>query len=295
MKSDEDYAVLLAVVDHGSLTAAAEALGRSLQSVSRALSAIERQLKITLFTRTTRRVHPTPACLTFVERVRPALHEIAAARDELTEQQAQLRGAIRLAAPPAFGARYVAPALAAFLRVHPGVNVELALSERHIDLGETGADLALRLGHLPSSDLRAKRIGELRRVLFGAPEYFAARGYPRVPADLADHDCLIRQGLDHDRWEFGGEPGMAVDVRGRFRSTSAEACNMAAAAGCGIARAPLWQVRELVESGGVQIVLAEFEPQAAPLNLVWATGRALPRRVRALVDFLAERLSKEVG
>ncbi|RKP43514.1 LysR family transcriptional regulator [Trinickia fusca] len=294
MKSDEDYGVLLAVVDHGSLTAAAEALDRSLQSVSRALAAIERQLKITLFTRTTRRVHPTPACLAFVERVRPALREIAAARDELTEQQAQLRGAIRVAAPPAFGARYIAPALAAFLRAHPGVSVELALSERHVDLGEAGADLALRLGHLPSSTLRAKRIGELRRVVFGAPEYFAGRGYPRVPADLADHDCLIRQGLEHDRWEFS-EPGMAVDVRGRFRSTSAEACNMAAVAGCGVARAPLWQVRELVESGSVQIVLAEFEPQAAPLNLVWATGRALPRRVRALVDFLAERLSKEVG
>lgn len=290
MRSSEDYVVLLAVVDHGSLTAAAAALGRSLQSISRSLAAIERQLNVVLFNRTTRRVHPTPGCLAFVNRIRPAVCEIGAAREELVEQHVQLRGAIRIAAPTSFGAQYVAPALAAFLRVHANVSSELILSERHVDLASEAVDVALRLGKLPDSSLRARQVGELRRVVFGAPAYFAERGYPAHPRDLVNYECLLRRGKLREIWEFGAE-GQVVEVRGRFYSSSADACNMAAAAGFGIARAPLWQVRNLFEAKQVEVVLAGFEPEAAPVHLVWATGRALPRRVRTLIDFLAENIS----
>lgn len=290
MRSSEDYAVLLAVVDHGSLTAAAASLGRSLQSVSRSLAAIEKQLNVVLFKRTTRRVHPTPACLAFVTRIRPAVREIGAARDELVEQNAQLRGAIRVAAPTSFGAQYVAPALAAFLRLHANVSSELVLSERHVDLASDAIDVALRLGKLPDSSLRARQIGELRRVVFGAPAYFSEHGYPSHPLDLMNYDCLLRRGKLRETWEFGAD-GLAVEVRGRFYSSSAHACNMAAASGFGIARAPLWQVRDLVDAKKVEVVLAEFEPEAAPVHLVWAAGRSLPRRIRALIDFLAENIA----
>jgi DNA-binding transcriptional LysR family regulator len=292
MRSNEDYAVLLAVVDHGSLTAAAASLGRSLQSVSRSLAAIEKQLNVVLFKRTTRRAHPTPACLAFVNRIRPAVREIGAARDELLDQNAQLRGAIRVAAPTSFGAQYVAPALATFLRLHTNVSSELLLSERHVDLASDSVDVALRLGKLPDSSLRARQIGELRRVVFGAPVYFAERGYPTHPRDLANHDCLLRRGKLRETWQFGAQ-AFAAEVRGRFYSSSAHACNMAAAAGYGIARAPLWQVRDLVDAKKVEVVLAGFEPEAAPVHLVWAAGRSLPRRVRALIDFLAENIAAQ--
>ena len=292
MTAGEDYEVLLAVVDHGSLTAAARSLGRSLQSISRSLASIEQQLNVSLFTRTTRRVHPTPACLAFVSRIRPALREIHSARDELTEQNILLRGSIRIAAPSSFGAQYVVPPITAFLGIHAGVSMELLFSERHVDLASEGIDLAVRLGELPDSSLRARRVTEFRRVLFAAPEYLAARGYPVDPSDLAKHECILRKNPLRDVWEFGAD-GRGVEVHGRLRANDADACNMAAAAGHGIARAPLWQVRGLVDSGTVEVVLAEFEPKPVPVHLVWVAGRSLPRRVKALIDFLAQRIAAQ--
>jgi DNA-binding transcriptional LysR family regulator len=294
MKNGEDYDVLLAVADHGSLIAAAASLGRSLQSVSRALATLERQLNVTLLNRTTRRVYPTAACVAFVERIRPAVREIAAARELLADQGQQLRGAIRLAAPTWFGTQYAVPAVAEFLRMHGGVSIELVLSERHIDLAGDAIDVSLRLGTLPPSHLKAKRIGTLRRVIFGAPSYFATHGYPKAPSDLAKHECLLRKSTEHEAWVFGPD-GETVTVTGRFRSSHAQACNLAAAAGLGIARAPLWQVQEYVNAASVELVLTEFEPEPAPIHLVWTSGRALPKRVRALVDFLAVRIGAEVG
>lgn len=292
MRSGEDYQVLLAVFDHGSLTAAAASLGRTLQSISRSLAAIEQELNVVLFNRTTRRAHPTPACLAFVTRIRPAMREIRAAREELAEQNAQLRGAIRVAAPTSFGSQYVAPALASFLRTHVNVSAELLLSERRVDLVSDAVDLALRLGELPDSNLRARQIGRLRRVVFGAPTYFAEHGYPATPADLSNYDCLLRRGKLRESWEFGADRE-SVDVRGRFYSASADACNAAAAAGFGIARAPLWQARQLIDAGKVEVILTEFEAEAVPVHLVWPTGRTLPRRVRALVECLADHVSAQ--
>lgn len=292
MRANEDYAVLLAVVDHGSLTAAAAALGRSLQSVSRSLASMERELNVSLFNRTTRRVYPTPACLSFIERIRPAVQEIVAARDALVDQAQQLRGAIRLAAPTWFGTQYAVPAVAEFMRLHSGVSIELVLSERHVDLAGEAIDVSLRLGALPPSDLKAKRIGVLRRVIFGAPSYFSARGYPQVPGDLAHHECLLRKSADEEAWLFGPD-GQTVRVKGRFRSSHAQACNLAAVAGLGVARAPLWQVQDYVTDGSIELVLTAFEPEAAPVHLVWPAGKALPKRVRSLVDFLAERIGAQ--
>lgn len=292
MTAGDDYEVLLAVIDHGSLTAAARSLGRSLQAVSRSLASIEQQLNVSLFTRTTRRVHPTAACLAFANRVRPALREIHSARDELIEQNVQLRGAIRTAAPSSFGVQYVVPSVSAFMGIRAGVSVELLFSEKHVDLASEGIDLAVRLGSLPDSNLRARQVAEFRRVVFAAPEYLAARGYPVDPSDLAKHECILRKDPLRDVWEFGAD-SRSVEVHGRLRANDADACNMAAAAGHGIARAPLWQVRGLVDSGALEVVLAEFEPKPVPVHLVWVAGRSLPRRVRALIDFLAERIAAQ--
>jgi DNA-binding transcriptional LysR family regulator len=292
MAAGDDYEVLLAVIDHGSLTAAAKSLGRSLQAISRSLASIEHQLNVSLFTRTTRRVVPTRACLAFVSRIRPALSEIHSARDELIEQNLQLRGSIRVAAPSSFGVQYVVPQITAFMARHAGVSVELLFSERHVDLASEGIDLAVRLGELPDSNLRARRVTEFRRVLFASREYLIARGYPVDPSDLANHECILRKDPLRDIWAFGTDE-RPVQVHGRLRANDAAACNMAAAAGHGIARAPLWQVRSLVDSGAVDVVLAEFEPKPVPVHLVWVAGRSLPRRVRALIDFLAERIAAQ--
>jgi DNA-binding transcriptional LysR family regulator len=289
MKASDDYAVLLAVIDEGSLTAAAKSLGRSLQSVSRGLASLEQELNVSLFHRTTRRVQPSAACLAFAARIRPAVNEIRAARDELADHTTQLRGAIRIGAPTAFGAECVTLLLAEFLRTHANVSTELVLSEQHMNLASEKIDLAVRLGRLPDSNLRSRQVGALRRVVFGAPAYFAGHGYPPHPSDLVDHECLLRQDPARETWAFANGAG-PVEVRGRPRSASAQACNSAAASGGGIARAPLFQVSAWVEAGKVEIVLADFEPEPVPVHLVWTAGRSAPRRVRVLIDFLAARL-----
>jgi DNA-binding transcriptional LysR family regulator len=240
MRNGEDYEVLLAVADHGSLTAAAASLGRSLQSVSRALAALERQLNVTLFNRTTRRVYPTAACIAFIDRIRPAVREIAAARELLVDHGQQLRGAIRLAAPTWFGTQYAVPAVAEFLRMHSGVSIELVLSERHVDLAGDAIDVSLRLGTLPASDLKAKRVGTLRRVIFGAPSYLAARGYPSAPADLANHECLLRKSTENEAWLFGPEPCASVQS-GCGGGARHRAC--AALAGTGVCRRGQYRTR----------------------------------------------------
>ncbi|MFM0719420.1 LysR family transcriptional regulator [Paraburkholderia strydomiana] len=285
----DEYEVLLAILDEGSLTAAARSLGRTLQSVSRAIAKLERDLNATLFHRTTRRVQPTAACLKFAARIRPALGEIDAARDELVDHATQLRGSIRVGAPTAFGAEFVAPLVAQFLSIHESVRIELVLAEQHLDLAKANIDLAVRLGHLPDSTLRAKQVGTLRRVVFGTPEYFASHGYPAHPSELALHDCMLRQHPLRETWTFN-RAGGSVEVAGRFRSTSALACNAAAAAGAGIGRAPSFQVQKLLDAGQVVTALDSFEPEPVPVHLVWTGGRSVPRRVRTLIDFLAARL-----
>ncbi|PRZ49729.1 LysR family transcriptional regulator [Paraburkholderia fungorum] len=293
MNKDE-YEVLLAILDEGSLTAAARSLGRTLQSVSRAIAALERELNTILFHRTTRRVEPTAACLKFAARIRPALGEISAARDELVDQATQLRGSIRVGAPTAFGAEFVSPILATFLAIHESVRAELVLAEQHLDLAKADIDLAVRLGRLPDSNLRAKQVGTLRRVVFGTPSYFAARGYPIHPSDLASHDCILRQHAERETWTFN-RAGGAVEVTGRFRSASALACNAAAAAGAGIGRAPIFQVQKLLDAAQVVTVLDAFEPEPVPVHLVWSAGRPVARRIRALIDFMAARLVSGTG
>lgn len=287
----DEYAVLVAVVDEGSLTAAARRLGRSLQAVSRSLLALEHEFGVSLVQRTTRQSRPTEAGLAFLAKVRPALADLEAARQAVTESSARLAGSIRIGGPQLFGAAFLTPAVAAFMARHPAVEVELVLEDAFADLVAVGLDVALRFGDLPSSSLKSRRLGALRQVVFGAPAYFAARGWPKAPADLARHACIVRTSAKSpESWTFrrrGAE--LRVDVGGAFRSGSPAACNEAAAQGLGIARAPLWQIRPLVGAGRVAVALEAFEPSPMPLHLVWPDG-TLPARTGRLIDHLVASL-----
>lgn len=293
MASLTDYAAFIAIVEQGSLTAAARHLGRSLQAVSRALGTLEAELGVTLITRTTRSLHPTVAGTQFHARIKTALADIAFARDELAGQGAQLAGRIRIGASTLFGPLYVLPILTAFMERHPAVDVELAGSDRHVDMVAEGLDVAVRIGTLPDSGIMARRLGAVRRVVFAAPGYFAAHGRPTRPADLARHPCVLRRGPGAtESWRFerdGAEE--TVEVRGRLRSDSPPARNEAVAAGMGIGLAPLYQIRHLLDAGRVELALTEYEGAPVPLHIVWPASPAMPNRTRTLVDFLAARLS----
>jgi DNA-binding transcriptional LysR family regulator len=291
----EDFQAFAAIVDNGSLTAAARQLGRSLQSVSRSLAAVERDVGVELIHRTTRRTSPTDAGLAFHRRLTAALAEIDAAKLEISNRRAEATGLLRISGSSAFAPLYIVPAPPAFLAAHPKVDVELDLSDGYVDLVGEGYDLAIRIGELPDSSLKARRLANSRRVVFSTPSYFARHGKPRRPEDLARHECIVRTAArDGTAWPFNVDGRVkTVKVAGRFRTSGALAANEAAVRGVGIANAPLWRVRSLVDRGDVELVLTRFEPPPIPIHAVWPTTRVLPARTQLFIEFLAGRLHKE--
>jgi DNA-binding transcriptional LysR family regulator len=291
----EDFQAFVAIVDKGSLTAAAKQLKRSLQSISRSLATLEGDLGVELIARTTRRSAATEAGLAFYRRVGAALSEIEAAKLETSNRRSEPAGLLRITSSTVFAPLYVVPAVCAFLESHPKVDIELDMSDGYVDLISQGFDLAIRIGELPDSSLKARQLAYLRRVVFAAPDYFAKHGRPKVPGDLAGHQCLVRTSArDSDAWPFlvGGRL-KTVKVAGRFRSSGAPAVNEAAVQGLGIANAPLWQVRPLVDRGVVELVLTGFEPPLLPVHAVWPATRLLPAKTQLFLDYLAARLKAE--
>jgi DNA-binding transcriptional LysR family regulator len=291
----DDLRAFVAIVDRGSLTNAARGLRRSLQSVSRSLAALEREIGVELVRRTTRRSAPTEAGIALFRRLKPALAEIDAAALDAADKHAEPAGLLRISSSSAFAPLYLIPVIVAFLGEHSAVELELELSDAYVDLVERGFDLAVRIGTLPDSSLVAKRLADLRRVVFASPDYFKRHGRPKRPADLARHQCIIRTAArENDAWPFTIDGRLRkIKVGGRFRTSGATAANAAAALGLGIANAPLWQVRPLLDQGRLELALTRFEPPPIPLNAVWPASRALPAKTRRFIDFLAAELGKQ--
>jgi len=287
-----DFQAFVAVVECGSLTAAARSLGRSLQSVSRSLAALEREIGIELVRRTTRRSAPTETGRALFRRLSAALSEIEAAKREASHRRSEASGLLRISGSSAFAPLHVVPAVCAFLEKFPKVDVELDLSDRYVDLLEGSFDLAVRIGEMPDSTLKMRHLVDLRRVVFGSPRYFKKHGRPRRPDDLRQHECIIRTAArDATEWPFTVDgKRKAVRVAGRLRTSSALAANEAAAQGLGVANAPLWQVQSLVARGDVELVLTRFEPPHVPVSAVWPATNAPPAKTQLFVDFLAARL-----
>jgi len=292
----EDFQAFVTIVEKGSLTSAARLLGRSLQSVSRSLATLEADVGVELVRRTTRRSNPTEAGIALHRRLSAALAEIEAAKLEAAKRRSEAAGLLRVTASTAFTPLYLVPAAAAFLVAYPKVEIELEQSDGYVDLVGEGFDLAIRIGDLPDSNLKARRLADLRRVVFASPDYFAAHGRPRHPDDLRRHECIVRTAArDGNEWPFRIDGRQrSIKVSGRFRASGALAANEAAAQGVGIGNAPLWQVRSLLGRGAVELVLTRYEPRPVPIHAVWPATQMLPAKTQRFIDFLAERLPQEL-
>jgi DNA-binding transcriptional LysR family regulator len=291
----DDIEAFVSVVDEGSLTAAARRLRRSLQSISRSLATLEQSVGVELVRRTTRQSRPTEAGTAFYRRVKPALLEITEAKLEAADQQIEPSGLLRIGAPVLFAPTYLVPVIAAFMQRYQDIEVELELSDSFVDLSERNLDLAVRIGELPDSDLKAKPLGTLRRVAFGAPAYFAKHGRPRHPRELAQHRCVVRTAGGNDaKWPFLVDGKLqTVRVKGTFRTDSTAALYAAASLGLGIGFTPLWQIRSLVDQGKVELILSKFEPPPVPIRIVWSASKVAPAKTRLFTDFIAKRLKLE--
>jgi DNA-binding transcriptional LysR family regulator len=292
----EDIEAFLAVVEAGSQTAAARRLGRSLQSVNRSLASLERSVGVELVRRTTRQSVATEAGLAFYRRVKPAFAEISEARLEAANRRVGPSGLLRIASPVVFGSTYVVPAIAKFLVRYPQIQADLRLSDRPIDVVGDGFDLAIRVRQLPDSSLRAKRLGQLRTVVYGAPSYFARWGRPTHPDDLASHQCVMRStgGGETETWRLRVDGRIKkVGVRGCFKTDNTVAAREAAHHGLGLGYGPFWQIRELVDQGALEVVLGDFEPPPIPIHVVFPPSGMPPAKTRLFVDLLAEKLKDE--
>ncbi|WP_338761360.1 LysR family transcriptional regulator [Massilia sp. METH4] len=287
MNELDDYRVFVTIVDAGSLTAAARAHGRSLQSVSRMLARLEEDLGTQLIRRTTRSLQSTPAGSAFAERLRPALADIDGARAAARQDAEHVAGSLRIAAPALLAASHLAPMVARFMHRWPELRVELVAGDRHADLVKEKFDLAVRVGVLSDSSLRARPLARLRRVFFAAPEWLQRHGTPASPEQLAHLPCVIRTiGPERAQWPYrAGGVARRVRVAGTFRANDAATCNEAVAQGIGAGMAALWQVRRLLDEGRVQLILQEFEPPPQPVQAVWHGN--LPAGARLLVEHLA--------
>ena len=291
-----DYEAFIAIVDHGNLTRAAGRLRRSLQSVSRSLSSLEAQLGVVLVRRTTRTAQPTEAGLAFHRHVSAALRQIALAEAELSDTSGALRGTLRIAGSAVFVGRYVVPVIRDFSLQHPGVKFDLHISEEFTEPVRSGVDLMIRIGHLPPSRMRSRRIASLRRVAVASSSYVAQRGRPEIPADLARHACIIRTSAQDARaWTFHARNGTPhrVPVQGMLEADNALVTMHAVLAGMGIAVMPFYHVREAVEAGLAEVVLDDFTLAPILGHAVLPSGSRTPPRVRRFVDLLAQRLKKE--
>jgi DNA-binding transcriptional LysR family regulator len=287
----EELAVLVAVIDHGSLSAAARRLRRSPPAVTRALAALEDRVGARLVERSTRRLSVTEAGRAFAERARALLNEYDGAVSGLAESP--LRGLLRITAPLQFGRRHVAPLVIGFLETYREIQVELILNDRNLDLIEEGIDVAVRIGSLADSSLIARRVGEVRRVLVASPAYLARRGTPKRPADLAAHDTIFGSARSEpSEWRFGS-PKRTTIVRlsPRLLVNETEARLVAVKAGQGITRVLSYQVSEELEDGSLIRLLRDFEPPAWPVHLVAPSGGPKAPKVKAFFDYAAGRLS----
>lgn len=285
-------ATFVRIVDEGSLTAAADALGMSAPSVVRTLAALERELGARLVNRTTRRSSLTDEGREYYERCKRVLADVQAADASLSARRTEPKGRLRLTAPVAYGRLHLAPVVAEFMAKHPHMEVELLLLDRVVDLVEEGIDVALRIAHLPDSTLVALPVGETRRVVCAAPSYLKRSGVPDVPADLAAHHrCIVFSGLARGNdWSFGGKRATHVSVRPVLRTNQFEVALDACLRGLGCSQFLCYQVAALLDAGKLKRVLRDFEPAPVPIHLVYPHGRHVSPNVRAFLDMAVPRV-----
>ena len=293
----ESMSILLAVVEAGSLSAAARRLGAPLATVSRKVSDLETHLKTRLFNRSSRRITLTDTGQSYVAACKRILEELGEAERAAAGEYSAPTGDLTITAPIVFGRLHVLPVAIEFLKAYPDIDIRITLADRVLNILEDHVDLAVRIGELPDSSLRARRLGSIRRVVCGSPAYFAARGAPKSPAELGTHDCITFEGMmSADAWAFTiGKSDAAVAIHSRLIVNTAEAAIDAAMAGVGITRVLSYQAAAAVRAGALVIVLEDFELVPSPVNLVYPGQRLLPLKLRAFLDFAAPRLQARLS
>ena len=292
-------ALFVRTVETGGIARAAEGLGIPKATATTLIQKLERALGVKLLNRTTRRLSVTPDGAAYYERAAAILAEVRDAEEALLQHSASPRGRVRVDVPTLIARSVIVPALPQFFARYPDIELALACNERHFDLVAEGIDCALWVGEVGDAALVARRVGFVYFATCAAPAYIAAHGRPAHPRELAQHRCLNhfspRTG-ETVEWVFsrGGERVQAV-FPGHLALEDENSYVAAAEAGLGIAQIPAFAVKEAMERGTLELVLGEWFPEPAPLQVVYPQNRHLSRKVRVCVDWLAQLISEHDG
>lgn len=286
-------------VELGSFSKAAAEENLKVSTVSRYVSALEDDLGAALLNRSTRRLHLTEAGATFYERAVAVLADVEDARAATISLNASPQGLLRINAPGAFGRRHVVPHLPDFRDIYPQIRLDVTLTDLTVDLIESGADIAVRIGALADSTLVARRLAPHRRILVASPDYVQKRGPVAEPGDLSRHECLLFALQPTDAWYFRklDDPDadtLEIGIHGSFRANDSEALLCAARADLGLALLPTWLLGEDIRAGRLIPLLTAWEGSIAqgPERAIWGVyppKKTVSPKVGAFLGFIAER------
>lgn len=275
-------------VDAGSFSAASRLIGSSQSAVSKSVARLERRLGVRLIQRSTRTLSLTAEGTAYYERVAPLLRAIEEAED-IVQAASEAKGLLRVSAPQEFGRMLIASWAPEFLVRHPGVKLELNVTDRNVDIIREGYDLAIRMGSLPDTELMARKLADLHWILVASPAYLERRRHPQTIEDLRSHSCLryLRAGRP---WPFEFASGESIVPDGQFDTDDSGSIRQAALNSAGIAYQLRMTVTDYLNDGRLVEVLPHLAMPALPAYALHAFGRQLPIRGRLFIDFLVEKL-----
>lgn len=291
------------VAASGGFSSAARQLGVATSSVTRVIDGLEKRLGVALLNRSTRSVTLTEAGRGYHEDALRILEQLDAADDAVTERADEVKGVLRVAAPPTFAALYIAPMLPDLRVRYPQLTLDLCLSNTVVNLADESIDVAIRMGSIdPEARLVARRLAAHQRVLCASPSYIKRHGAPRTPQELADHDCLQFSFIDNRRsWRLrrrddAGAPVEEVPIRGVVQADNADVLRQAAIAGLGVAMLAHWLVHADLRAGRLLRLMEEYAVNPGPMDVamhaVYQENRRGSQKIRAFVELLAQHLDR---
>ncbi len=283
----------VAVVDAGSITAAADKLELTVAAVSKRLKTLETDLGTRLLTRNTRQLALTEAGHYYYQHCREILEEVTRVEQQLLDMQGTLSGALRINMPMTYGKVRMTSVLIRFLQLHPEIHLTAHLDDAYIDAASGEYDVVVRIGRLEDSRLIARKLENAYLVTVASPAYLEKHGVPGSPAELGQHQCLHYTNASHrEGWVFYNAEGeeIRVQVRGQFCANNGEVLRQAAVAGMGIVLLPDFEVQDELLRGELVALLPEYSALAVSVYAVYPSRQFLPEKTRALVDFLIREL-----
>lgn len=288
----QQMSVFVAVAEEQGFAAAARRLHMSPPAVTRSVAALEEHLGVKLLQRSTRFVRTTEVGVRYLEDARRILLEVEAADETAAGINATPRGRLAVTAPVLFGRMFVMPGVVEYLKQYPETDVSVMFLDRVVNLLEEGMDVGVRIGRLPDSSMRALPVGSVRIVLCASPAYLQEHGVPKEPEDMQGHRMIASRAGNHLldlRFKTKGHE-RDMQFKARLISNTNDAAIEAALQGYGITRVISYQVAPYLQSGELQTVLADREPDPLPINILHREGRHAASRVRTFIDLMAERL-----